>query len=522
LPDRPTHINIALPEQQASVTMVKAVAGENLGMPVWSPDGRRVIYKKAFPAGPGAIWSVSTEGQDNRKLKDISRADLSSGLSVSPDGNTILYSDSTLEKVQFSVRSLNLRTMKEQTLTSPPASYWGDWDPKFSPDGGTIAFKRVKDSWQDYIYTLPASGGPARQVTHQEQISIYGHAWMPGGNLLLSCQLGGIVHGLWRVPVNHPGKPQPLFLAGVDAVTPAVSPDGTRIAWANRVNDRNIYSIPLRGGKPSRIIATTVYESNPAFAPDGRLAYVSYRSGSAEIWIGAADGSNAVRVTNLKKGSISHPVWSPDGKRLVFDSPIYGNYGIVSIECPPKTTECSSPSPVSQKADAEVLPGWSADGNFIYFTAADGNRIHQIWKRPIAGGKAIQITHSGAFGSEESRDGKWVYYTKPTPTLETPTIWRSPVTGGTETDSKAELLIGPPFRPTAQWTVAGDEVIFFDRGNGSTAPAFLAYHTVTAQVRTIVEVNEGHCPVISPDGRTLVYSALDRSGSNVVVARLSR
>ena len=236
-------------------------------------------------------------------------------------------------KSQFSIRSLNLTTMTGRILTTPPADYWGDWDPRFSPDGGTIAFKRVKDFWQDYIYTMPAGGGPARQVTHEKQ-GIWSHAWMPGGNLLLSCQLGGVVFGLWRIPVKHSGKPQPLFVAGVDAITPAVSSDGTRIAWANRINDHNIYSIPIRGGKPSKIVATTAYESSPAVAPDGRLAYVSYRSGSAEIWIGAADGSNAVRVTSLKKGVIGHPAWSPDGRRLLFDSSAYGDSAILSIECP--------------------------------------------------------------------------------------------------------------------------------------------------------------------------------------------
>ena len=47
-PDRPTHIYIAGIDQQAPVTVVKAAAGEVVGVPVWSPDGRRVIYKKGL------------------------------------------------------------------------------------------------------------------------------------------------------------------------------------------------------------------------------------------------------------------------------------------------------------------------------------------------------------------------------------------------------------------------------------------------------------------------------------------
>jgi Tol biopolymer transport system component len=313
-----------------------------------------------------------------------------------------------------------------------------------------------------------------------------------------------------------------LLVTGINAVTPAVSADGTRIAWASRINDHNIYSIPIRGGKPSKIVATTEYESNPALAPDGRLAYVSHRSGSAEIWIGAADGANAVRVTKLGKGSTANLAWSPDGTRLLFESSADGNTGIFSIECPPKTAECGSPSRISPKMHPATGPSWSADGNFIYFTA--GEREHpQIWKRPAAGGNAVQLAGSAGQRPRESRDGKWLYYFR-WATTETVTIWRIPVADGTDRQVKAELVVGPPHRPSEYWTLAGNEVVFFDRGDKSNAAAFRAYHTVTKQVRTIVELGESHGqhPAMSPDGRTLFYSRLDRSGANIMVAWLRR
>jgi Tol biopolymer transport system component len=249
-PEQPTHIYVARLDQQAPLMVVNAAAGEKVGVPVWSRDGNRVIYKREYSNGRGAIWSVSVDRKDNRVLKDLSRGDISSGLSLSPDGNTLLYSDSrVVPEDRFSLWSLDLRMKTVQTLTSPPSDYWGDWDPKFSRDGETIAFKRVRNFWHDYIYTMPAKGGPARRLTHEEQISIHGHTWMPGGDLLLSCQLGGIVHGLWRIPVNRSGDAQPLLVTGLNTVTPTVSADGSRIAWASRINDHNIYSIPISGRK---------------------------------------------------------------------------------------------------------------------------------------------------------------------------------------------------------------------------------------------------------------------------------
>jgi hypothetical protein len=104
--------------------------------------------------------------------------------------------------------------------------------------------------------------------------------------------------------------------------------------------------------------------------------------------------------------------------------------------------------------------------------------------------------------------------------METVTIWRIPVADGTDTQAKEELVVGPPYRPSEYWTLANNEVVFFDRGNQS----FRACHATTKDVRTIVELeeNEGLYPAISPDGRTLFYSRLDRSGANIIVARLGR
>lgn len=58
-----------------------------------------------------------------------------------------------------------------------------------------------------------------------------------------------------------------------------------------------------------------------------------------------------------------------------------------------------------------------------------------MWKKPVAGGKAIQVTHSGGFHAKESPDGRFLYYTK---SLAHTTLCRIPVEGGRE-----RLLLGP-------------------------------------------------------------------------------
>lgn len=60
-------------------------------------------------------------------------------------------------------------------------------------------------------------------------------------------------------------------------------------------------------------------------APDaGRIAFESDRDGHMEIYVMGIDGANQARLTN-NPASDANPVWSPDGKTIVFHSMRDGN-----------------------------------------------------------------------------------------------------------------------------------------------------------------------------------------------------
>ena len=64
--------------------------------------------------------------------------------------------------------------------------------------------------------------------------------------------------------------------------------------------------------------------------PDGRqIAFVSDRTGQAEIWIANADGTNQIQLTSLENAGA--PSWSPDGQKIVFSSPISGSPQVYAI-----------------------------------------------------------------------------------------------------------------------------------------------------------------------------------------------
>ncbi len=487
--------------------------------PVWSPDAKWIAFKREFKSS-AAIFAITSAGGPEKKLVDLRVRNLSPVIDWSPDGTALAFSDLVTPSTQLGIYLLNLRTGQERLLTSPTSVEFADWNPKFSPDGRTIAFKRVHGFWDDAIYTVPASGGEARRAILQGG-GIWGHTWSRDGkSLILSCQRGTTIFGLWRFPVDRRSPPERIIQGASDAIAPALSWKTGRILWVNQNEDLNIYRLAATGAQPPQsLIASTARDRDAAYSPDGRIAFVSDRSGTREIWLALADGSDQRRVTNFNGPDIDNLAWSPDGRRLAFYARAQGRSDIFTIDCDPANRRCGVPKLTISGMKAQV-PGWSGDGKFLYF-ASDRTGRFEIWREPASGGQPTQITHHGGFMARESPDGKWLYFSKDGPG----TLWRMRLPLNKPGGFREELMIGPPFYvQETGWALAADEIVFTD-GAGAGQPGSLrSYQISTGRTRLILPflpsfVETRDCNVtVSPDSKWILYSQLDRSGSNVMLA----
>jgi hypothetical protein len=101
---------------------------------------------------------------------------------------------------------------------------------------------------------------------------------------------------------------------------PALSPDGTRIAFAsNRAGDHDIFTMRPDGSAITRISAAPGLDTQPQFSPDGgRIAFATERfGGNLDIAVMSADGTGVRRLTASAAEEIE-PAWSPDGRRIAF------------------------------------------------------------------------------------------------------------------------------------------------------------------------------------------------------------
>lgn len=501
-----------------------------MGALAWSSDGSRIAFKVSSGANnSGAIYAIPQQGGEETKLVDLVNANLSSSLDWSPDGTQLAFSDA-LESGRLAIHTFNLRTAEKRRLTTPGVSDWGDWDPTFSPDGRTLAFKRVRGYWLDAVYLMPAQGGPVTRIT-RDSAGIWGHAWMPDGRgMIVSTQLGGTVFGLWRFALTPGSEPLAITSGGLDAITPAGSRNRGRIAWVNRLDDTNTYRIPRTGGSPALLLSSTRRDESAAYSPDGRIAFASDRSGSWEIWFANAEGREEVRVTNFEGPLVGGPRWSPDGRRLLFVAHASSRSRVYLLDCPPGTSRCAAPERLTDWPDSvassEAMANWSTDGSSVYFVSNRSGQ-NEIWKRPLAGAAAIQVTHNGGLWSNESRDGNWLYFAKVG--VKGITIWRmagSRAVGSAIADEE-KLVIGPPVELAPEgWTLSGEEILFYGNLESGQPRALHAFHLGSGKIRTIVDLPQvperGTTLSVSPDAKWLLYTQLDRSGSNIMVAETVR
>src|SRR5262249_11871194 len=142
--------------------------------------------------------------------------------------------------------------------------------------------------------------------------------------LLAAVAAGFVLAWLQVVQVQQPDGVVVTVHEGTSMAI-ALSPDERTIALDLQ---GGLWTMPAGGGQARRITDEYGDARQPAWSPDGRrLAYQSYRDGTWRIWTSGADGSDAKAVTT---GSFDdrEPHWSPDGSKIAFSSDRSGNYDI--------------------------------------------------------------------------------------------------------------------------------------------------------------------------------------------------
>jgi Tol biopolymer transport system component len=226
----------------------------------------------------------------------------------------------------------------------------------------------------------------------------------------------------------------------------------------------------------------------PQLSPDGRrIAFMSDRSGTWQIWVGDANGSNAVQVSHTD--SAGTPRWSPDSRFLAFDAPSDDGTSIF-VTAVDETQR-------ARRLVRGLVPSFSRDGKWVYF-ASDQTGDWQVWKVPVNGGLEEQVTRNGGFAALESPDG-YVYFSK---SRDNPVVCRVSVRGGDE------QCLSPDLRPRtwSSWAVTRKGILFVeDASNGDSVLSL--YQPARHELSNLVKLETApHWVGASSDGTKVVMN----------------
>ena len=161
-------------------------------------------------------------------------------------------------------------------------------------------------------------------------------------------------------------------------LSPDLSPDGRRIVF-ELLGD--LYGLPVEGGQARPIATGMAFDSQPAFAPDGRLAFLSDRSGAENVWAAAADGAAPRQVTHFTDDPIlTSPAWSADGRTIYVSRyrPEYTSFELLRVDAASGVVRVLIPiggpdTPADARSSA-VGAAPSRDGHWLYYAAEVGSR----------------------------------------------------------------------------------------------------------------------------------------------------
>ncbi len=469
--------------------------------PAWSPDGRFIAFLRKVAPTRVALIVIPQRGGQEQALSDMNwltdRGYEQPYLAWTPDSKWIVCHQTERQNAGFLV---NLQTRERRSMaTLVRRQPYGP--PVFSPDGRRLAFA------SHGLFLVHLAGGylprgeperivPESDEDSRERAPISNVAWMPDSNELVFVSR----HSFWRVGASASATPRRIALDAEISSTPEVSRKGNRLAYAILNEDNNIWRIDLTDsipGVPMAVAPSTRADSFPAFSPDSRrIAFNSNRSGPFEIWVCDRDGSNLSKLTST--GHSMWPRWSPDGRSIAFTS---GRHVWV-IDANGGAARRLTTDSASGK-----WPWWSRDGKSIYFTSTRG-----IAKMPATGGEAIPITPDGDRDvPKESPDGRFIYYQRGWP--EQCSVWRMPVGGGEET-----MVLASVHR-AGQWTVWEQGIYFFRPADEKGRSEICLYEFATGKIRKIqtIERPVSYSIATSPDGRTILYTQTDQSGSDLML-----
>jgi dipeptidyl aminopeptidase/acylaminoacyl peptidase len=347
-------------------------AGQIASVPFWSADSRTIYFTRK-----GDLWQVGSDGAGLRATWETPSQE--SSIAPAPDARRVAFVRA-LDEQRAEIVMRVVGDGKETTVAQHHAPNVGGvvW----SPDGARLAFtagsKTIRHeqtpeySGAKIIYTItertpaqtfivPATGGTPAAVSTTPGFG--GLRWLDDNGIVFDRQ-------------GTDYKKRAIVAAGADDRTPRTLFEET---------DAKFWSIPGQadpGARPS---------------PDGRwIAFVSDKDGWDHIYVMPASGGTPVQITR-GKFEAWRPSWSPDSTRIVFDAnepdrPGTRHLGVATIGSDPSRAMVTT---ITKGRGTNIAAAWSPDGTRVVYQHTDPHNSADLFVIDAAGSSPpVRISQS--------------------------------------------------------------------------------------------------------------------------------
>lgn len=332
-----------------------------------------IIYISAF-----ILALIITNCKDTIDETNLANLNYDIAFTSLRDGNAEIY-------------AMNADGSSQTRLTN---NKYGDWFPKWSPDGQRIAFFSEEE-----LYVMNKDGSNRMKITTGITIDD-GHPWLAwskdGTKILTQVRTNSNITQIYRV--NSDGSDQRFLI------------EGYYPNWIS--NDKIIFGgqgiclINSDGSGLTQITDGTMLDFSPVVSPElNKIVFSSFRdndSGKASLHIMNLDGSEIKEIS--KKYPIIKPTFSPDNLDILIVAPqtLYGTRDIFRLDINGNNEEL-----LVDLGDITSSPVYSSDGQKIFFSASGINGRWDIYSMNLSDRIITNLTNQSGGGYAMNDFPEW-------------------------------------------------------------------------------------------------------------------
>ena len=321
------------------------------------------------------------------KPSDVYRLQNLSDAHISPDGNWVAYTLSTVDSVKNKRNSdIWMVSWDGKESVQLTHSLESESQPNWSPDGKYLSFMSSRNGLKgSQIWIMDRRGGEAKQLTDLKKGDLSDYEWSPDGTkiaLVIKTQ-----------PDTAKVKiPKPIF---IDRYHFKQDVEG----YLTR-KPTHLYLYDVATKKMDTLTKGVYDEKQPKWSPDGsQIAFLSNRTTdpdrneNTDIWMIDSKKDSKIKQITTWTGSDSSPEWSPDGKQIAYlrstssDNYIMYDQSVLCVV----SKEGGEPKVLSKTLDRPVAnPCWTKKGTSIMALVTD-DRTRYVADFSISDGKMTKI-----------------------------------------------------------------------------------------------------------------------------------